>query len=96
MMAFTAAAFAGHEEFGNFQDAGAVAAGLGKYVGHLAGVFFAIALIDALPENRDQSSRRQTQRSHFLFNIQEELESRTKTYFKNPICSVPSLADIRT
>jgi Mn2+/Fe2+ NRAMP family transporter len=47
MMAFAAATFAGHEEFGNFQDAGAVAAGLGKYVGHLAGVFFAIALIDA-------------------------------------------------
>ncbi|MBV8650998.1 MAG: Nramp family divalent metal transporter [Alphaproteobacteria bacterium] len=47
MMAFTAATFAGHEEFGNFQDAGAVAAGLEKYVGHLAGVFFAIALIDA-------------------------------------------------
>jgi Mn2+/Fe2+ NRAMP family transporter len=47
MMAFTAAAFAGHPEFGNFADAGAVAAGLGKYVGHLAGVFFAVALIDA-------------------------------------------------
>jgi NRAMP (natural resistance-associated macrophage protein)-like metal ion transporter len=47
MMAFTAATFAGHEEFGNFQDAGAVAAGLGKYVGHTAGVFFAVALIDA-------------------------------------------------
>ena len=47
MMAFTAAAFAGRPEFGNFQDAGAVATGLGKYVGHAAGVFFAIALIDA-------------------------------------------------
>jgi Mn2+/Fe2+ NRAMP family transporter len=47
MMAFTAAAFAGRPEFGNFQDAGAVAVGLGKYVGHMAGVFFAIALIDA-------------------------------------------------
>ncbi len=47
MMAFTAAAFAGRPEFGNFQDAGAVAAGLGKYVSHAAGVFFAIALIDA-------------------------------------------------
>jgi Mn2+/Fe2+ NRAMP family transporter len=47
MMAFTAATFAGRPEFGNFQDAGAVAAGLGKYVGHLAGVCFAIALIDA-------------------------------------------------
>jgi NRAMP (natural resistance-associated macrophage protein)-like metal ion transporter len=47
MMAFTAATFAGHEEFGNFRDAGAIAAGLGKYVGRTAGVFFAIALIDA-------------------------------------------------
>src|SRR5215469_9499373 len=47
MMAFTAATFAGREEFGQFQDAGAVAAGLGKYVGHTAGVFFAVALIDA-------------------------------------------------
>ncbi len=47
MMAFTAAAFAGHTEFGNFQDAGAVAAGLGKYAGLTAGVFFAVALIDA-------------------------------------------------
>jgi NRAMP (natural resistance-associated macrophage protein)-like metal ion transporter len=47
MMAFAAAAFAGRPEFGNFQDAGAVAAGLGKYVGHAAGVCFALALIDA-------------------------------------------------
>ncbi len=47
MMAFTAATFAGHSEFGNFEDTGAVAAGLGKYAGHLAGVFFAVALIDA-------------------------------------------------
>jgi Mn2+/Fe2+ NRAMP family transporter len=47
MMAFTAATFAGHAEFGNFQDAGAVAEGLDKYVGRLAGVFFAVALIDA-------------------------------------------------
>ena len=47
MMAFTAATFAGHAEFSNFQDAGAVAAGLGKYVGHTTGVFFAVALVDA-------------------------------------------------
>jgi Mn2+/Fe2+ NRAMP family transporter len=47
IMAFAAATFAGRPEFGNFQDAGAVAAGLGKYVGHMAGIFFAIALIDA-------------------------------------------------
>ncbi len=47
MIAFTAATFAGHPEFGAFQDAGAVAAGLGKYVGRAAGVCFAVALIDA-------------------------------------------------
>ena len=47
MMAFAAATFAGRPEFGHFQDAGAVAAALDKYVGHAAGVFFAIALIDA-------------------------------------------------
>jgi len=47
MMACAAAAFAGHPEFGSFQDAGAVAAGVDKYVGHMAGVFFAVALIDA-------------------------------------------------
>jgi NRAMP (natural resistance-associated macrophage protein)-like metal ion transporter len=47
IMSFAAATFAGRPEFGNFQDAGAVAAGLGKYVGHAAGIFFAVALIDA-------------------------------------------------
>src|SRR5487761_1845329 len=47
MMAFSAAVFAGRPEFGNFADAGAVAAGLGKYVGHAAGIMFALALIDA-------------------------------------------------
>jgi Mn2+/Fe2+ NRAMP family transporter len=47
MIGFTAATFAGHPEFGAFRDAGAVAAGLGKYVGHAAGVCFAVALIDA-------------------------------------------------
>ena len=47
MMLFTATAFAGHREFGNFQDAGAVAAGIGRYVGHWAGVLFAIGLLDA-------------------------------------------------
>jgi NRAMP (natural resistance-associated macrophage protein)-like metal ion transporter len=47
MMAFTAAVFSGRPEFGNFTDAGAVAAGLGKYAGRLPGVLFAIALIDA-------------------------------------------------
>lgn len=47
MMAFTAAAFTGRSEFGHFQDAGAVAQGLGQYLGRLPGVFFAVALIDA-------------------------------------------------
>ena len=47
MMAFSAAVFDGTPEFGGFTDAGAVAAGLGKYAGKTAGVLFAIALIDA-------------------------------------------------
>ncbi|BEV72733.1 MULTISPECIES: NRAMP family divalent metal transporter [unclassified Paludibacterium] len=47
MIAFTAQVFTGHAEFGHFQDAGAVAQGLGKYYGRLPGVLFAIALIDA-------------------------------------------------
>jgi len=47
MMAFAAAAFAGRPEFGNFTDAGGVAAGLAKYVGRWAGDLFAIGLIDA-------------------------------------------------
>jgi NRAMP (natural resistance-associated macrophage protein)-like metal ion transporter len=47
MMAFTAAAFDGKPDFGNFTDAGAVANGLGRYCGRAAGVMFAIALIDA-------------------------------------------------
>jgi Mn2+/Fe2+ NRAMP family transporter len=47
IMAFTAATFAGQSEFGNFTDAGGIAAGLEKYAGRAAGVMFAIALIDA-------------------------------------------------
>jgi len=47
MFSFTAAAFAGHPEFGNFQDAGAVAAGIAKYAGRLPGDLFALALLDA-------------------------------------------------
>jgi Mn2+/Fe2+ NRAMP family transporter len=47
MMAFCAAAFTGTPEFGNFSDAGGIAAGLTKYVGPTAGVLFALALIDA-------------------------------------------------
>ncbi len=47
MMAFCAATFSGHPEMGNFTDAGGVAAGLAKYVGHVPSVLFSIALIDA-------------------------------------------------
>ena len=47
MMAFSTAAFMGHQEFGAFTDAGGVARGLGRYVSHSAGIFFAIGLIDA-------------------------------------------------
>ena len=47
IMGFTAAAFAGHAEFGQFSDAAGLAAGLEKYAGGAAGVMFAVALIDA-------------------------------------------------
>jgi hypothetical protein len=47
MMGFAAATFAGHPEFGNFTDAGAIAGGLGRYVGRVPGTLFALALIDA-------------------------------------------------
>ena len=47
MFSFTAATFAGHVEFGNFQDAGAVASGIAHYVGRLPGDLFALALLDA-------------------------------------------------
>ena len=47
MMAFTAAVFAGRPEFGQFTDAGGVAAGLENYVGKVPAVLFALALLDA-------------------------------------------------
>ncbi|GAC1571761.1 MAG: divalent metal cation transporter [Sphingomicrobium sp.] len=47
IIAFSAATFSGHSEFGNFTDAGGVAMGLEKYVGKTAGVLFAVTLIDA-------------------------------------------------
>jgi NRAMP (natural resistance-associated macrophage protein)-like metal ion transporter len=47
IISFTAFTFAGQPEFGQFTDAGGVAQGLEKYVGHLAGILFALALIDA-------------------------------------------------
>ena len=47
IIAFTAATFSGHSEFGNFTDAGGVAMGLERYVSKTAGILFAIALIDA-------------------------------------------------
>jgi hypothetical protein len=47
MMSFAAATFAGHVEFGRFQDAGAVASGIAKYVGRVPAACFCIALIDA-------------------------------------------------
>jgi Mn2+/Fe2+ NRAMP family transporter len=45
IMGFTAAAFAGHA--GGFTDAAGIARGLQAHAGHLAGVLFAIALLDA-------------------------------------------------
>jgi NRAMP (natural resistance-associated macrophage protein)-like metal ion transporter len=47
MMAFSAAAFTGRPEAGQFSDAAGIAAGLGHYVNRAAGILFAIALIDA-------------------------------------------------
>jgi NRAMP (natural resistance-associated macrophage protein)-like metal ion transporter len=47
MMAFTAAAFAGTAGFGHFTDAAGVAHGLQAHAGKLAGVLFAVGLIDA-------------------------------------------------
>ena len=47
MMAFAAAVFQGTSGFGQFTDAGAVAAGLESYAGRAAGVMFALALLDA-------------------------------------------------
>lgn len=47
MMSFTTATFAGHKEFGNFVDAGTVAAGIAQYAGYWPGAFFALALLDA-------------------------------------------------
>jgi len=47
MMSLSTAAFEGTAEFGQFKDAAAVARGLGLHAGRVAGVLFAIALIDA-------------------------------------------------
>jgi Mn2+/Fe2+ NRAMP family transporter len=47
MMAVAAAAFQGTSGFGQFTDAGAVAAGLEAHAGRAAGVMFALALLDA-------------------------------------------------
>ena len=47
MMGFTAAAFSGSAETGQFTDAAAVARGLEAHSGRLMGFLFAIALIDA-------------------------------------------------
>ncbi|MFJ1652868.1 NRAMP family divalent metal transporter [Streptomyces sp. NPDC088337] len=47
MMGFTAAAFAGTHGFGQFTDSAGIATGLEHRAGKLAGVLFAIALLDA-------------------------------------------------
>ncbi|MFJ6135783.1 NRAMP family divalent metal transporter [Kitasatospora sp. NPDC092286] len=47
MTGFTAAAFAGTDGFGQFTDAAGIAHGLAVKAGELAGVLFAIALLDA-------------------------------------------------
>jgi Mn2+/Fe2+ NRAMP family transporter len=47
IMGFTAAAFAGHPAAGHFSDAGGLAVGLQAHAGRVAGVLFAVALLDA-------------------------------------------------
>jgi NRAMP (natural resistance-associated macrophage protein)-like metal ion transporter len=47
IMGFTAAAFAGHAGFGHFTNAADLAMGLQAHAGRIAGVLFAIALLDA-------------------------------------------------
>ena len=47
LMGATAAAFAGTKGAGNFTDADGLAHGIAAYAGHLAGIIFAIALLDA-------------------------------------------------
>ena len=47
IIGFSAAAFAGTKGAGNFTDAQGLAAGIAAKAGHLAGVLFAIALLDA-------------------------------------------------
>ncbi|WP_025141257.1 NRAMP family divalent metal transporter [Achromobacter sp. DH1f] len=47
IIAVSAATFAGSPDFGNFQDAGAVASAIANTHGRLAGVLFAVTLLDA-------------------------------------------------
>jgi NRAMP (natural resistance-associated macrophage protein)-like metal ion transporter len=47
IMGIAAATFAGSPEAGQFTDAGGVAAGIGKYMGEVPAVLFALALLDA-------------------------------------------------
>ncbi|MFF3157954.1 NRAMP family divalent metal transporter [Streptomyces sp. NPDC057910] len=47
LMGMTAAAFAGTDGFGNFDDAAGLATGIEAHAGKIAGVLFAIALLDA-------------------------------------------------
>ena len=47
LMGASAAAFAGTKDFGNFTDAGGLATGIAAHAGKVAGVLFAIALLDA-------------------------------------------------
>jgi NRAMP (natural resistance-associated macrophage protein)-like metal ion transporter len=47
IMGFTAAAFAGHADAGHFTNAAGLAAGLQAHAGRVAGVLFAVALLDA-------------------------------------------------
>lgn len=76
MMAFAAAAFAGRPEFGNFADAGAVAAGLDKYAGRLPGVLFALALINACVIGASAVSLSTAYAIGDVFSLQHSLHSK--------------------
>jgi Mn2+/Fe2+ NRAMP family transporter len=47
VMGATAAAFAGTKGYGNFTDSAGLASGIAAYAGRVAGVIFAVALLDA-------------------------------------------------
>jgi NRAMP (natural resistance-associated macrophage protein)-like metal ion transporter len=85
MIAFCAHAFAGTPEFGNFTDAGGVAAGLDRFHGsRVPGVLFALALIDASIIGAAAVSLSSAYAVGDLFSIRHSLHDsprRAKTFY---------------